>query len=90
MSVQEYKSKTLVVGGGFATNIELRKYLKSKIQMINNQPNPKRQTQIRIAPPNLCTDNGLMIALAGYFRWRKKQFTKNLSSIGAQPNLRLQ
>ncbi|MBI2642616.1 MAG: tRNA (adenosine(37)-N6)-threonylcarbamoyltransferase complex transferase subunit TsaD [Candidatus Wildermuthbacteria bacterium] len=68
-AAEEYNAKRIILGGGVAANKELRKRFKGAF----------------MAPPKLCTDNGLMIALAGYFN-RKKE-TKKYSRIVSEPNL---
>ncbi|MBI2641975.1 MAG: tRNA (adenosine(37)-N6)-threonylcarbamoyltransferase complex transferase subunit TsaD [Candidatus Wildermuthbacteria bacterium] len=70
-AAEEYNAKSIVLGGGVAANKELRKRFKGAF----------------MAPPKLCTDNGLMIALAGYFNRQKK--TKKYSRIVSLPNLTL-
>ncbi len=76
-AAQEYNAKGIILGGGVAANEELRKQFQKKAKIL-------------VAPKELCTDNGLMIALAGYFRWLKKKYTKNLTRIGAEANLRIE
>src|SRR3989344_1753826 len=70
-AAEENNAKNIILGGGVAANKELRKRFKGAL----------------IAPPELCTDNGLMIALAGYFNRQKK--TKKYERIVSQPNLTL-
>jgi tRNA A37 threonylcarbamoyltransferase TsaD len=38
-------------------------------------------------PKELCTDNGLMVAITGYFN--KEKATKDFGKIIAEPNLRI-
>jgi tRNA A37 threonylcarbamoyltransferase TsaD len=38
-------------------------------------------------PKELCTDNGLMVAAAGYFN--KEKATNDFDKIVAEPNLRI-
>jgi tRNA A37 threonylcarbamoyltransferase TsaD len=42
-----------------------------------------------IPPKNLCTDNALMVAVAGYFRWEQGKI-ENWRDIEAKANLRLE
>ncbi len=49
--------RSLVVAGGVAANQHLRAQLKAS-----------RMIDVHFAPPELCTDNGAMIAYAGYHR----------------------
>ena len=55
----------LVVGGGVAANTDLRERLK--------QAATARSACVHFPPPALCTDNGVMIAYAGYLRLRAGQ-----------------
>ena len=50
----------LILAGGVSANIELRARLKQSVQ--------KHHGQVFYPPLNLCTDNGAMIAYAGYLR----------------------
>lgn len=81
-AAREYQAKSVILGGGVAANKELRKQLKSNIQSTTSK------IKVFVAPPKLCTDNGLMIALAGYIHRNNK--TKNIEQIGSQPNLRIE
>jgi N6-L-threonylcarbamoyladenine synthase len=78
----EYNAKSIVLGGGVAANSELRRQLRHTIQDI--------RCKILVATPELCTDNGLMPALAGFFNLSKKKQGKALNRIAAKPNLRLE
>jgi N6-L-threonylcarbamoyladenine synthase len=53
---QEFSPKTVVIAGGVAANLELRKQLEERLPI-----------DIEYAPINLCTDNAAMIASLGYF-----------------------
>jgi len=75
-AAQEYKVKTVILGGGVAANIELRKQLGEKIKLV-------------VPPPKLSTDNGAMIAVAGYYNWLAKKYTKDYESVEANPNVRI-
>lgn len=52
--------KTLVIAGGVSANIRLRQTLETALA--------KMDAQVYYAPSELCTDNGAMIAYAGYRR----------------------
>ena len=82
-AAKEYGAKSIILGGGVAANIELRAMLKKMAGAIN--------VNTLIPPPNLATDNGLMIALAGYFTYNRSAGwrTRNPETIEAAPNLRL-
>ncbi|MBI2123773.1 MAG: tRNA (adenosine(37)-N6)-threonylcarbamoyltransferase complex transferase subunit TsaD, partial [Candidatus Wildermuthbacteria bacterium] len=79
-AAQEYNAKSIVLGGGVAANKELRKQLRYKIL--------DTKYQILVAPRALCTDNGAMIAVAGYATWLRSGF-KKYRHIEADPNLTL-
>ena len=55
-ALEENNIKSLVLGGGVAANTRLRE----RLQRLN--------TSVYYAPLELCTDNGAMIAYAGYVR----------------------
>ncbi len=55
--------KTLVVAGGVGANTQLRARLQSEIT--------SRDGQVFFPPPDLCTDNGAMIALAGLAKLKR-------------------
>ncbi len=69
-AVQEYKIKTLIVGGGVSANTHLQKMLKKKMRGIA----PK--TDIYFPIQKLTADNALMIAIAGYFSSKNKKVSK--------------
>jgi N6-L-threonylcarbamoyladenine synthase len=80
-AAKEYKAKTIILSGGVAANEELRKQFKLKIE------NCKLKIDFLTPLKNLCTDNGVMIAMAGYFN--KNKITKNYNKIIANANLRI-
>ncbi|MBI1984859.1 MAG: tRNA (adenosine(37)-N6)-threonylcarbamoyltransferase complex transferase subunit TsaD [Candidatus Wildermuthbacteria bacterium] len=81
-AAQEYDAKSVILGGGVAANQELRTQLKCKL--FKEKPG----ALLFMAPPGLCTDNGLMVALAGFAHYKER--TKNFRTIGSEPNLRLE
>lgn len=76
-AAREHGAQSVILGGGVAANKELRKQLKLELK--------RAGYNLLAAAPELCTDNGLMIALAGYLHREKK--TKNYSRIVSKPNL---
>lgn len=79
----DHKVKTIILGGGVTANNELRKQLKLKIE------NCELKINLLVPPKYLCTDNGLMVALAGYFRVKNNKF-KKWQDIEVNANLRIQ
>ncbi len=75
-AAKAYKAKTIILGGGVSANQELRKQFK-----IHNL-----EFRILFPEKKLSTDNGLMIAMAGYFNRTKKIAWQKLS---AHANLRI-
>jgi N6-L-threonylcarbamoyladenine synthase len=81
-AAQENNAKAIILGGGVAANKELRKQLKEKAK----KELPK--VKCLMPDPVFCTDNGAMIAAAGYYQWLKNK-KKSTKSIEANANLRL-
>jgi len=83
-AAKEYKAKTIILSGGVAANKELRNQLDKKI---------KKELKAKFLIPDfkLCTDNGAMIAIAGYFATQRHPASRDKSwnRIKANPNLRL-
>ncbi len=57
-AAREYGARYLALGGGVAANRELLRIVQERSQL-----------PVLCPPPGLCTDNGAMIAAAGYFRF---------------------
>ncbi|HDY72809.1 MAG TPA: tRNA (adenosine(37)-N6)-threonylcarbamoyltransferase complex transferase subunit TsaD [bacterium] len=73
-AAKEYKAKTIILSGGVAANEELRNQLNVKCKLLN--------VNFLVPTKNLCTDNGTMIAVAGYFN-------KSTKNVKANANLRI-
>lgn len=78
-AVKDFGAQTLILGGGVSANQELRKQFKIQTD--------KQEIDLLVPPANLSTDNGLMIAVAGYFHKNKKI---KWSTLEANANLRLE
>lgn len=76
------KIKSVLLSGGVAANKELRQQLAKKIKA--ELPNVRCQ----MSDVKFCTDNATMIALAGYFRVVKRDFTP-WQKLKINPNLEL-
>lgn len=81
-AIEEYGAQTVLVGGGVSANTHIRASLAQAIKDYG------LGTKLLIPPPNLATDNALMIALAGYFRAQRGEFAEP-DSIRANGNLKL-
>lgn len=82
-AAEEFGARTLIVGGGVSANTHIRQRLMERIAR-------DASVEKLLAPPSeLATDNALMIALAGYFRAARGEFTAPADLIAAG-NLRLE
>jgi N6-L-threonylcarbamoyladenine synthase len=80
-AAKEFKAESIILGGGVVANEELRR------QFLQNCKFQISNCKLIFPPKELCTDNGLMIAVAGYFN--KEKATKDFDKIGAEPNLKI-
>ena len=81
-AIEQFGASTLVVGGGVSANTHVRLRLAEALAKAGDV------AQLLIPPPELATDNAIMIALAGYFRSLQKEFIEP-ATLRAQGNLRL-
>ena len=74
------KAQTIMLSGGVSANNELRRRLESSINKTFND-------KVKFICPEMpyTTDNAAMVAAAGCFKYKNKQFTK-LSKLKADPN----
>ena len=81
-AVKDYKAKTIILGGGVASNEELRKQFieNCKLKIVN--------CKFLVPPKNLCTDNAAMVAVAAYYNWLKRKVKKQ-KNIEVNANLKL-
>jgi N6-L-threonylcarbamoyladenine synthase len=80
-AAKEFSAKSIILGGGVAANEELRNQLKLNLEHLTSN------IKLLIPPKELCTDNGLMVAICGYFN--KEKATKDFDKIVAEPNLKI-
>jgi N6-L-threonylcarbamoyladenine synthase len=80
-AAKEFSVKSIILGGGVSANEELRHQFKSNLE------HPTSNIKLLIPPKELCTDNGLMVAVAGYFN--KEKATKDFDKIVAEANLKI-
>jgi N6-L-threonylcarbamoyladenine synthase len=81
-AIDQFGANTIVVGGGVSANTYIREHLAKALE---EEGNPAK---LLIPPPDLATDNALMIALAGYFHAVKKEFVEP-EKLAANGNLSL-
>lgn len=74
-AMEQTKINTLVISGGVSANLTLRK----KMDKIAN-------ANIFYPPLDLCTDNGAMIAIAGFYRFKMAKFDYSFS-VSPRSNL---
>ncbi len=82
-AAKAYKAKIIILGGGVTANNELRK------QFIENCKLKIENCKVLVPPKNLCTDNAAMVAVTGYFKWKKMKKAENWQDIKAVANLRI-
>jgi N6-L-threonylcarbamoyladenine synthase len=80
-AAKEFSAKSIILGGGVVANEELRRQFKLNLEHLTSN------IELLIPPKELCTDNGLMIAVAGYFN--KEKASKDFDKIVAEPNLKI-
>lgn len=80
-AVEEFGVATVIVGGGVSANTFIREELAKALEKSNG-------AQLLVPPPDLATDNALMIALAGYFRALKDDYA-DPETLRANGNLKL-
>ncbi|MFA6525345.1 MAG: tRNA (adenosine(37)-N6)-threonylcarbamoyltransferase complex transferase subunit TsaD [Patescibacteria group bacterium] len=81
-AAKQYNVKSVLLAGGVAANKRLRADLKNELK--NEIPKAK----FLLPDLNYCTDNAAMIAVAGCFHARKKEFTP-INKIKVDPNWEL-
>ena len=69
-------AQTLIIGGGVSANTHIRRVFTGKMR----EEFPK--VVLRIPAAALTTDNAVMIALAGFYRARRKEFSTNIIARG--------
>ena len=79
-AAKDFRAKSIILGGGVASNDELRKQFKEKIQ--KEIPN----TRYLIPDTKFCTDNAAMVAITAFFH-KKEKF--DLPQIKADANLKI-
>ena len=76
LAYKEFNPASVVIAGGVACNLELRELLKKQLPI-----------DIVYAPPNLCTDNGAMIACLACYQVMEKLKPIDPFKININPSL---
>jgi N6-L-threonylcarbamoyladenine synthase len=76
-ALDETGAKTLVIGGGVSANIHIQRIFAEKISREH------LDVELCIPSSSLSTDNAIMIALAGYFRAQRKEFSEPFDKLTA-------
>ncbi len=81
-AVGEHDARTVVVGGGVSANTYICERLAEALEKAD------ASAELLTPPPELATDNALMIALSGYFHALKRDFA-DVSTLSANGSLKL-
>lgn len=81
-AIKKFKPKTVILCGGVSANKKLRETLTEEIK--NSFPN----SNFLVPEPKYCMDNAAMIAVAGWHKAQKKEFT-DWCKLKANPNWEL-
>ncbi len=89
-AAEKHKAKTVMLSGGVAANRELRKQMAHavKVRVPNFYLEQSRRTQFLAPGSRYCTDNAVMIGLAGYWKYMRSGGEK-MERIVAKANLNL-
>jgi len=79
-AAEEYGVSAVIMSGGVSANSHIRSELTARLQAAS--------CQMLVCPPEFSTDNGLMIALSGYFYALNKEFAEP-SALTANGQLKL-
>jgi len=75
-ALKETGARTLVIGGGVSANTHIRRVFQEK--MSSEFPD----SSLQIPASSLTTDNAVMIAIAGYYRALRKEFSADFVASG--------
>ncbi len=78
-AIENFKAKSLFLGGGVVANFYLRKKFKEKAK--------NKNINYFLPEIKFCTDNGAMVALVGFLQ--REKATKNYDKIEAEANLEI-
>jgi N6-L-threonylcarbamoyladenine synthase len=78
LAFNEFGPKSVIIAGGASANLELRRQLSEKLPITIDYTDIK-----------LCTDNGAMIAVLGYYKALSGQEPANPHTLDIEPGLRM-
>lgn len=79
LALEQTRARTLVIGGGVSANTHIRRTFTENVK--KEYPS----VALRIPSNALTTDNAIMIALAGFYRAGRKEFTTRIAASGNLP-----
>jgi len=82
-AIERYHPQQVLLGGGVINNLALLQQIKQVA----------RQYQVSVLVPyskKLLTDNAAMIGVAAYYKFKRKEFVKNINKLDRKPNLSLE
>ncbi len=85
-AVEKYKAKTILLGGGVASN----NFIKQKFaELVDSESLKEKNIKLYFPRRDLSTDNAIMIAMAGYFRLSKTKKRSSIKNLKANGNLKV-
>ncbi|MCX6816683.1 MAG: tRNA (adenosine(37)-N6)-threonylcarbamoyltransferase complex transferase subunit TsaD [Candidatus Beckwithbacteria bacterium] len=76
-AIDHYYPASLLLGGGVLSNLYFRRQIRQSVNLPLYLPKNKK----------LFTDNAAMICIPAYYKFLKKDFVKDISTLDRQPNL---
>lgn len=81
-AIKERQPKMLLLGGGVASNIKLRAALRNAAR--------EHGIELYVPPKQFCTDNGAMIALAGYYKLQRGETVAQPETLDRDPSITIE
>ena len=80
LAIDQYNPKNIAISGGVSANEEFRKHIKDLEKSYNSK--------VLIPKKEYSTDNAAMIAIAGYYKYKKQIFTDMSINVNARYKLK--